>query len=87
MFRTFVEQARKADSNLRDADSVFVALLEAIIDRTADILEKVGAEIDTISGKVFEDDVKSSSAARITRRSCAGSAAAATSIRRCGKAW
>ena len=54
----------KADSNLRDADSVFITLLEAIIDRTADILEKVGAELDTISGKVFQDDVKSSSAAR-----------------------
>ena len=64
VFRTFVEQARKGDSNLRDADSVFIALLEAIIDRTADILERVGADLDAISGKVFEEDVKGSSAAR-----------------------
>ena len=49
VFRTFVEQAQKADSNLKNADSLFIALLEAIIDRTADILEKVGADIDAIS--------------------------------------
>ena len=40
----------------KNADGVFVALLEAIIDRTADILEKVGVEIDAISRNVFQSD-------------------------------
>lgn len=57
VFRTFPEQAKKADSNLKDADSIFIALLEAIIDRTADILEKVGADMDTISTAIFQNEV------------------------------
>ncbi len=57
VFQSFVEQARKADSNLKDADSIFIALLEAIIDRTADILEKVGANMDAISTAIFQNEV------------------------------
>jgi len=64
VFRTFAEQAAKADSNLSDADSVFIALLEAIIDRTADILEKVGADLDSISMRIFQSEVENKSASR-----------------------
>lgn len=56
VFRTFVQQAQKADLNLKSADAVFIALLEAIIDRTADILEKVGLDIDAVSRNVFQTD-------------------------------
>ncbi len=52
-FRTFVQQMQRADANLRGADSVFVALIEAIIDRTADILERASADADAISRTVF----------------------------------
>ena len=38
-------------------DSVLRDLLDAVIDRSADILERIGAEIDTISHSIFEPDV------------------------------
>ena len=62
VFKTFVEQAKKADSNLRDADGVFIALIEAIIDRIADILEKVGADMDAISLAIFQDEMEKGTA-------------------------
>jgi magnesium transporter len=37
-------------------DSVLMDLLDAIIDRSADILERIGAEIDQISHTIFEPD-------------------------------
>lgn len=62
-FGAFVKQAQKADLNLTNADTVFAALIEAIIDRTADILERVGLEVDGISREVFqnEDDSRAGS--------------------------
>ncbi|MDQ3560890.1 MAG: magnesium transporter, partial [Pseudomonadota bacterium] len=48
-FRNFVRQAQKADTDLKSADGIFVALMEAVIDRTADILEKVGVDMDAVS--------------------------------------
>jgi magnesium transporter len=60
VFRIFAKQAQKAEADLKDADSVVAGLLEAIIDRTADILEKVGAEADAISRTVFQAEAKES---------------------------
>ena len=37
-------------------ESVLMDLLDAVIDRAADILERVGAEIDQISHTIFEPD-------------------------------
>jgi magnesium transporter len=56
VFRTFVPQMKRGEANLRTADSVSIALLEAIIDRTADILEKIGADTDAISRSIFRTD-------------------------------
>ncbi len=53
-FRNFIRQAERADAELKSADGILVALLEAIVDRTADILEKVAGEIDTLSRGVFQ---------------------------------
>jgi magnesium transporter len=63
VFSAFTKQAQRADLNLTDADTAFAALLEAIIDRTADILERVGLNVDAISREVFqnEDDSRSGS--------------------------
>ena len=58
VFRTFVQQAQRTDLNLKHADGVLAALLEAIIDRTADILERVGAETDAISRNVFQPEAQ-----------------------------
>lgn len=53
-FRNFIRQAQRADGDLRGADGIFVALVEAVIDRTADILEKVANEMDLVSRGVFQ---------------------------------
>ena len=37
-------------------ESVLMDLLDAVIDRSADILERVGAEVDQISHQIFEPD-------------------------------
>jgi magnesium transporter len=37
-------------------DSILMDLLDAIIDRSADILERIGAEVDQISHTIFEPD-------------------------------
>jgi magnesium transporter len=37
-------------------ESVLIDLLDAVIDRSADILERIGAEVDTISHSIFEPD-------------------------------
>ncbi len=37
-------------------DSVLMDLLDAVIDRSADILERIGAEVDQISHTIFEPD-------------------------------
>jgi magnesium transporter len=54
VFRSFATQVGKSDSNVKNADSLFIALIEAIVDRTADILESVGVHVDAISGSVFD---------------------------------
>lgn len=64
IFKSVPRQTEKADSNLKDADSIFIVLLEAIVDRTADLLEKVAAETDALSRAVFQKEVDEESATR-----------------------
>jgi magnesium transporter len=64
IFRSVPRQAQKADSNLKGADGIFIALLEAVIDRTADLLEKAGGEMDAISRTIFQNEVEKQTAAR-----------------------
>ena len=79
VFRTFVQQATKADTNLRNAESIFVALLEAIIDRIADILEKVGARYRRrLPGRVPDGRRKRGDPPRLQGRCSSRSAATAT---------
>jgi magnesium transporter len=62
-----------AVANLTDEDratamGVFTALLEAVVDRLADLLEKVSAELDTVSRRAFrEDEVQKRRSARSTQ--------------------
>ena len=60
-FDTFAEtfargEARHPGSGACSA-SVFVGLLEAIVDRLADVLERVGKDLDEVSRRVFRPDV------------------------------
>ena len=51
-FRTFPQQ--KIELGDDDATSVLAALLDAIVDRLADILERAGRDIDRISQEIFQ---------------------------------
>jgi magnesium transporter len=42
-----------ADETLRSSTGVFTTLLEALVDRGADVLEQLGAELDTVSRTLF----------------------------------
>jgi magnesium transporter len=52
-FRSFTTFALRHPSACGDGDAIFTGLLEAIIDRIADILETVGTDLDRMSRDVF----------------------------------
>ncbi len=54
-FDTVAERLR-TDEELASSIGVFTTLLEAIVDRGADVLERLGAETDQISRSVFRGD-------------------------------
>jgi magnesium transporter len=53
-FQTFPLRAEKVAMGCSSGEVVLVALLEAIVDRIADILERAGRDIDGISHEVFQ---------------------------------
>ena len=52
-FETFLRRAEKTPMGCDTGEGVLVALLEAIVDRLADILERAGGDVDQISRQVF----------------------------------
>ncbi|SFD50016.1 magnesium transporter CorA family protein [Roseivivax sediminis] len=52
-FETFPVAAARGSADLTDSHAVLVALLEALVDRLADILERAASDIDAISRRVF----------------------------------
>jgi magnesium transporter len=46
----------KQDKALQNATAVFAALLEAMVDRGADVLQRLGADLDRVSKSVFRGD-------------------------------
>lgn len=52
-FTTFPQRAEKTSLGLSGGESVLLGILESIVDRLADILERAGREIDVISRSVF----------------------------------
>lgn len=52
-FRTFPVRAQKIAMGCDTAEGVLIALLEAVVDRLADILERAGRDIDGISRSIF----------------------------------
>ena len=53
VFTTFPDRAQKAAIGCADAESILMGLLDAIIDRLADVLERVAVEIDGLSRDIF----------------------------------
>lgn len=62
-FPTFAARAEKTGLGCTGVQSVLVALLETVVDRIADVLERVGREIGELSERIFHP-----SAAKISRR-------------------
>jgi magnesium transporter len=54
-FDAVTKQVRQ-DDTLRSSTSVFTALLEAMVDRGADVLERLGAELNAVSKSIFRGD-------------------------------
>lgn len=50
----FTTRAQRVADNYESGEAVLIGLLEAIIDRTADILERVGLDIEVLSRELFE---------------------------------
>lgn len=68
-FKTFPQRAAKVAMGLNSGESVFIALLEAIVDRMADILERAGRDIDQISRQIFRhrtDEVVEAKSLQVT---------------------
>jgi magnesium transporter len=53
-FNTFPQRAEKVSLGCTDGQAVLVALLEAIVDRLADILERAQREVNAISREIFK---------------------------------
>jgi magnesium transporter len=60
-FATFPVRAEQADTGCRSGETILMALLEAIVDRLADILEKIGRDIVELSKSVFNASEKNAS--------------------------
>ena len=59
-FNSFPPRAERTAMHLPDAKTILIALLEAIVDRLADILERVAHEIDGVSRATFRRHGKAS---------------------------
>ena len=55
--RAFMDHARREPDLVRDAPTVLVRLLDAIIDRLADELETAAGEIERISSHIFQREI------------------------------
>jgi magnesium transporter len=55
-FRNFEAKRQRQAEALVSADRVLFALLESIVERAADVLEQVGAELNEVSNKLFLDE-------------------------------
>ncbi len=55
-FRMFAQVCERRPNACASGDAAFLGILEAIIDRLADILERAGAGVDAISHDVFKDN-------------------------------
>lgn len=55
-FNTFANRAERQANLWPRGDMILAGLLEAVIDRTADVLEKVGGEVDGLSKQIFNQN-------------------------------
>lgn len=61
VFLTFPMRAEKADTGCSNGETIMVSLLEAIVDRLADVLERASRDVVDISHDIFEATEKKAS--------------------------
>ena len=52
-FKTFPMRAEKAATGCTSGETILIGLLEAIVDRLADVLERAGRDVETLSHDIF----------------------------------
>jgi magnesium transporter len=62
--QAFVIRAQRVPDRYESGEAVLIGLLEAVVDRTADILERVGLEIEVLSRELFEHQGQKSGRSR-----------------------
>jgi magnesium transporter len=55
-FRTFVLRCERTPLHSAHAETVLLNLIDTIVDRMADVLERVGSDVEAISAEVFNPD-------------------------------
>jgi magnesium transporter len=58
-FRTFEAKCQRQPEILTSSDRLLVALLESIVERAADVLEMVAADLNEVSARLFFEDRES----------------------------
>ena len=53
-FALFVSRCNRSETDLTNGAAILIGLIEAIIDRMADFIERIQEEVDTLSHSVFE---------------------------------
>jgi magnesium transporter len=66
-FRRFIAYSERHPQAATTAPGILAGLLEAVIERTADVLERVGQGLDDLSANVFTGDQKGKTRARDLR--------------------
>jgi magnesium transporter len=66
-FRRFIAYAERHPAAATTAPAILAGLLESIIERTADVLERVGIGLDDLSANVFAPETKAPTRARNLR--------------------
>jgi magnesium transporter len=55
VFTAMKDRVGKADTVHASAPGAFIAIIEALVDRMADVLEHVGADLDIVSQRIFRE--------------------------------
>ena len=85
-FRTFSARAERTDLGCSDGATAMIGLIEVVVDRLADILEKIGREIEMLSRTIFRRAPDPDGRAPIIRRCCRGWVGRGTSSPTCSTA-
>ncbi len=63
-FNTFPQRAEQVSLGCTHGDTILIALLEAVVDRLADVLERMRRDVDTLSRDIFVADAAQQKAGR-----------------------